>query len=135
MAPTSSPPDGVLGEYGDSLLSSAIVLGVIVAVAIAVGVWARWVGRRGAAGQGLGVLRVIARLPLEARRTLYVVEAADKTLLVGTSEMGLTVLTELDRDAVSTLPVAVTSPWADRLARFWTRPTPPPAETKNRVST
>ena len=40
---------------------------------------------------------VVARVPLEPRRSLYVVEVAGKTLLVGTSEMGLSVLTELDR--------------------------------------
>ena len=39
---------------------------------------------------------VVARVPLEPRRSLYVVEVAGKTLLVGTSEMGLSVLSELD---------------------------------------
>jgi len=43
---------------------------------------------------------VVARVPLEPRRSLYVVEVAGKTLLVGTSEMGLSVLSELDGDAV-----------------------------------
>ena len=43
---------------------------------------------------------MIARLPLEPRRSLYVVAVAGKTLLVGTSEMGLTVLSELDGAAV-----------------------------------
>jgi len=41
-------------------------------------------------------MTVVSRIPLEPRRSLYVVEVAGKTLLVGTSEMGLSVLTELD---------------------------------------
>jgi hypothetical protein len=43
---------------------------------------------------------VVARVPLEPRRSLYVVEVAGKTLLVGTSEMGLSVLSELDGNEV-----------------------------------
>lgn len=43
---------------------------------------------------------VVARVALEPRRSLYVVAVAGKTLLVGTSEMGLSVLTELDESAV-----------------------------------
>ncbi|MCW5809122.1 MAG: flagellar biosynthetic protein FliO, partial [Deltaproteobacteria bacterium] len=46
--------------------------------------------------RGTHLLDVVARVPLEPRRSLYVVEVAGKTLLVGTSEMGLSVLTELD---------------------------------------
>src|SRR6185436_8599162 len=46
--------------------------------------------------RGAHLLDVIARVPLEPRRSLYVVEVAGKTLLVGTSEMGLSVLSELD---------------------------------------
>lgn len=46
------------------------------------------------------MLDVVARVALEPRRSLYVVAVANKTLLVGTSEMGLSVLTELDGTAV-----------------------------------
>src|SRR5262245_32069991 len=57
----------------------------------------RWIA--GARGRARG-MDVIARLPLEPRRSLYVVEVAGKTLLVGTSEMGLSVLSELDGERV-----------------------------------
>jgi hypothetical protein len=52
------------------------------------------------------VLDVVARLPLEPRRSLYIIEVAGKTLLVGTSEMGLSVLSELDGGEVRARAVA-----------------------------
>ena len=93
------PGSGEAASYGDLLTTSLLVLGgVCVAAFVAV----RFLGRFLATGsrRGAHLLDVIARVPLEPRRSLYVVEVAGKTLLVGTSEMGLSVLSELDRDAV-----------------------------------
>jgi flagellar protein FliO/FliZ len=92
---------GMLGNgaagasYGDLLVTSLIVLGVVCLAAFAV---VRLASRVLAPSRtrGAHVLEVVARLPLEPRRSLYVVEVAGKTLLVGTSEMGLSLLTELD---------------------------------------
>ena len=88
----------VSGGYGEMLISSVVVLAVVCVVAwMVVRYGGRWlVGARGRA-RGMDVL---ARLPLEPRRSLYVVEVAGKTLLVGTSEMGLSVLSELDGERV-----------------------------------
>lgn len=83
--------------YGELLVGSLVVLGLVCLAAWAVvrfGLRRVWTPRPG------GVLDVVARVPLEPRRSLYVVEVGGKTLLVGTSEMGLSVLSELDRDAV-----------------------------------
>lgn len=82
-------------SYGDLLVTALVVLG---AVCIGAFVLVRVVGRLLATGRARGahLLDVVARLPLEPRRSLYVVQVAGKTLLVGTSEMGLSVLTELD---------------------------------------
>jgi flagellar protein FliO/FliZ len=95
------PGNGVSGGagYGDLLVTSLIVLGVVCVVAV---VAVRVLGRLLATGRARGahVLDVVARLPLEPRRALYVVEVAGKTLLVGTSEMGLAVLSELDGSEV-----------------------------------
>ena len=81
--------------YGDLLVTSLIVLA---AVCVAAFVAVRVLGRVLAAGRARGceLLEVVARVPLEPRRSLYVVEVAGKALLVGTSEMGLSVLSELD---------------------------------------
>src|SRR3954467_7847110 len=82
-------------SYGDLLVTALVVLG---AVCIAAFVLVRVVGGLLATGRSRGahLLDVVARLPLEPRRSLYIVEVAGKTLLVGTSEMGLSVLSELD---------------------------------------
>jgi len=89
-------PNGTVGaSYGDLLLTSLVVLG---AVCVAAFVVVRLAGRLLATGRSRGahLLAVVARLPLEPRRSLYVVEVAGKALLVGTSEMGLSLLAELD---------------------------------------
>jgi flagellar protein FliO/FliZ len=86
-------------SYGDLLVTSLLVLG---AVCIAAFVAVRIFGRLLSTGRARGthLMDVVARVPLEPRRSLYVVEVAGKTLLVGTSEMGLSVLSELDGNEV-----------------------------------
>src|SRR5205085_3322504 len=86
---------GGVASYGDLLVTSLVVL---VGVCIAAFIVVRVLGRFLATGRvrGAHLLDVVARVPLEPRRSLYVVEVANKTLLVGTSEMGLSVLSELD---------------------------------------
>lgn len=96
------PGNGVAAgaSYGDLLVTSLIVLGVVcVAAFVAVRVFGRLLstGRT----RGAHLMNVVSRVPLEPRRSLYVVEVAGKTLLVGTSEMGLSVLTELDAQEVA----------------------------------
>jgi flagellar protein FliO/FliZ len=94
------PGTGAAGaSYGDLLITSLLVLAAVcVAAFVIVRVVGRWLttGRT----RGAHLLDIVARLPLEPRRSLYVVEVAGKTLLVGTSEMGLSVLSELDAGEV-----------------------------------
>jgi flagellar biogenesis protein FliO len=107
-------------SYGDLLVTSLVVLAVVcVAAFVVVRVFGRWLATGRARGSHL--LDVVARVPLEPRRSLYVVAVAGKTLLVGTSEMGLSVLSELDAGEVharSTKPVTfvemVRGAWARR---------------------
>jgi flagellar biogenesis protein FliO len=75
-----------------------------VAAFVVVRLVGRWLAT--ARSRGGEVMAVVARLPLEPRRSLYVVEVAGKTLLVGTSEMGLSLLSELDGAAVQARAVA-----------------------------
>lgn len=86
---------GAAASYGDLLITSIVVLAIVCVVAFAT---VKLVGRFLSTGRtrGAHLLDVIARVPLEPRRSLYVIDVAGKTLLVGTSEMGLSVLTELD---------------------------------------
>lgn len=85
----------VVGGYGDLLWMS---LGLVVAVGVIAVIAARLLGggrgwRRGGAS---GLMEVVARQPLEPRRSLYVVRVGQRRILVGTSELGVTMLTELD---------------------------------------
>ena len=82
--------------YGELLTGSlTLVLGVMALAIVLVG-GARWLGRRAASGRGRARwMEVVARLPLEPRRSLYVVRVREQTLLLGTSEQGVTLLREL----------------------------------------
>ena len=54
-------------------------------------------------------LRVLLRLPLEPRRSLLVVDVAGRTLLLSSSEAGVSMLVELDPAQAAAL-VAVPQP-------------------------
>jgi flagellar biogenesis protein FliO len=114
-------------SYGDLLITSLLVLG---GVCVAGFVLVRVAGKLLATGRARGahLMDVVARVPLEPRRSLYVVEVAGKTLLVGTSEMGLSVLTELDAAEVRARAVPAQS-FGEMVRAAWTRrrgPPPPP---------
>ena len=115
------PGNGVAGgaSYGDLLVTSLLVLG---AVCVAAFVAVRVFGRLIATGRtrGAHIMDVVARVPLEPRRSLYVVEVAGKTLLVGTSEMGLSVLSELDAAQVKARTVVQPS-FGDLVRSAWNR--------------
>ena len=113
------PANGAAASYGDLLVTSLVVLGVVCVAAFAL---VRLVGRFLATGRvrGAHLLDVIARVPLEPRRSLYVVEVAGKTLLVGTSEMGLSVLSELDGSEVRARTVARPS-FGELVREAWSR--------------
>jgi flagellar biosynthetic protein FliO len=94
------------GGYGALMLTSLVVLVLVCVVAwVALRVVARWLeGRR----MGGGV-SVVARVPLEPRRALYVVEAGGRRLLIGSSEGGVSLVTELDAVAVPVADASVAS--------------------------
>jgi len=105
--------------YGDLLVTSLIVLAVVcVAAFVAVRVFGKLLA--GGRARGAHLLDVVARVPLEPRRSLYVVAVAGKTLLVGTSEMGLSVLSELDADEVRARVVPRTS-FAELVKQAWAK--------------
>lgn len=121
--------NGASASYGDLLITSVVVLAIVCVVAFVV---VKVVGKFLATGRvrGAHLLDVIARVPLEPRRSLFVVEVAGKTLLLGTSEMGLSVLTELDAAEVRARAVPRQS-FAELVRAAWTKrkePTMPPAE-------
>lgn len=118
----------VPGLGWESLALSFASLGVVCLVAW--GALRLLAGRGiGRGGVGTGAIRVLARCPLEPRRSVYVIEAAGKCLLVGVGEGPMTVLAELDADKLPAAEpvVPVAQRVGELLARALKRP-PPPAE-------
>lgn len=103
------PPEPPGGGYGAFLLETLLILIAVCALAWVVvrfGLRRLYAPSPGSGGRQ-APLRVVARLPLEPRRTVYIIEAAGKTLLVGVSEGGaMTNLTELDPEAVAAAEAA-----------------------------
>src|SRR5258706_14914445 len=67
---------------------------------IALAVLVLYGGRRLGLGRASGPLELVGRLPLDARRAVYLVKVGKLVYVVGASEGGLTRLGELDSDAV-----------------------------------
>ncbi len=90
-----------LFRLGLQLLAMLIVLGAASAVLVRLS--------RKKAAQGEGPLTLLARMPLEGRRVVYLVRAGRRVLVVGASEAGLTRLTdfeasELNAEEAATVP-------------------------------
>jgi flagellar biosynthetic protein FliO len=105
----------VPGVGWSSVMLSLVSLGVVCLVA-----WGalRLLAARGV-GKASGAVKVIARCPLEPRRSVYVIEAAGRSFLIGVGEGPMTVLAELDGEKLkSALPATAGSPrFAEVLAR------------------
>lgn len=88
---------GGLGDFASSLARVGVALIAVCLLAAAVLGLLR---RRGIGTQARGrsSLRVVSRLALEPGRTLYVVEAAGRFLLVGVGEGPMAVLAELSAE-------------------------------------
>lgn len=94
---------------------SVALLIVVAALAALVLVGAR----RAGLGRVLGPVELLARLPLEARRSVYVVRVMDRVLILGSSEAGLVKLGELPKGALSAGGVEVAPSFASMLESFW----------------
>jgi flagellar biosynthetic protein FliO len=98
-----------------SVALSFASLGVVCLVA--------WGALRLLAGRGVGkasgAVRVVARCPLEPRRSVYVVEAAGRCFLIGVGDGPMAVLAELDAQRLKADVEAGVPPlgFADVLAR------------------
>jgi flagellar biosynthetic protein FliO len=97
-----------------SVALSLASLGVVCLVA--------WGALRLLAGRGVGkvsgAIRIVARCPLEPRRSVYVIEAAGRCFLIGVGEGPMSVLAELDADRVKgDLGAAAPAGFAEVLAR------------------
>ncbi len=81
--------------YGLYLLQTLLALGAVCLLAyVVLRVLARRIHGLGRKGR---LVRVVEHLPLDQRRSLYVVEAGGRTLLLGASEAGIGLVAELER--------------------------------------
>lgn len=134
--PRSEPPD-LAGEdlnLGWTLARTMLVLAMVIGLAwltLNVGL-RRLLGIRPAVGTHL--VSVLERVPLDQKRSLFVIEAAGEILLVGGGDGALSLIAKLDRAEVDKLrttsssqPVQL-SPFLQKLlGRKDSPPSPPPA--------
>ena len=101
----------------ESLTLSFASLGVVCLVA--------WGTLRLLAGRGVGrasgAIRVVARCPLEPRRSVFVIETAGRCFLVGVGDGPMALLAELDADKLPKPQETAGARFADVLARVLRR--------------
>jgi flagellar biogenesis protein FliO len=91
----------------ESYVTESIALLTVVAV---LAVLISYAARRAGLGRALGPVELLARLPLEPRRSVLVVRVVDRVLIIGSSEAGLTKLGELPQGALGELDAARATP-------------------------
>jgi len=108
----------VPGLGWESLALSFVSLGAVCVVA--------WAALKLLAGRGVGrasgAIRVVARCPLEPRRSVYVIEAAGRCFLVGVGDGPMALLAELEAAALPEEQIAARPWFAEVLARALGRP-------------
>ena len=85
---------GALESY---VIESIGLLAVVAALAVLVS----YAARRAGLGRALGPVELLARLPLETRRSVYVVRVVDRVLIIGASEAGLVKLGEVPAESAA----------------------------------
>lgn len=97
----------------ESVMLSFASLGVVCLVA--------WGTLRLLAGRGVGkasgAIRVVARCPLEPRRSVFVIETAGRCFLLGVGDGPMALLAELDADKLPKPQESAGTRFADVLAR------------------
>lgn len=92
-----------------SLVADYLKLMLVLAgiIALTYAVLRYWLPRlSGLRSQGSGPIQVVARLPLEPRKNLYIVKAGAGYLLIGTAENSVHMLSTLQPDTIEGLITA-----------------------------
>lgn len=100
------------------VVESVAILLVVALLAVVVSVAAR----RAGLGRALGPIELLARLPLEPRRSVYVVRVVDRLLIIGSSEAGLVKLGELPKGALAASSTSSDRSFASLLEGVWRSP-------------
>lgn len=104
-----------MSAYGGYIVQTFVTLLAVCAIAFAVLYGARRLGL----GRPRGPISLVGQLPLDARRSVYLVKVGEVVLVVGASEAGFTKLGELPASSVpDELGAAPATPsFAELLAR------------------
>jgi flagellar biogenesis protein FliO len=112
----SQSADALPGGYGVALLQALLALAAVCILA--------WVVLRWAARTGLGIgargerVKVIERVALDARRTMWLVQIGERVFLIGAGDgAGLSTLAELRPGELPAITGAPRTSFADVLAR------------------
>ena len=100
----------------ESYVTESVVILLVVA---ALGVLVSLAARRAGLGRPLGPIELLARLPLEPRRSVYVVRVVDRLLIIGASEAGLVKLGELPKGALPPGGIGPDRTFAGLLESVW----------------
>jgi flagellar protein FliO/FliZ len=95
------------------LIETSMTLAAVCALALVV----LWGARRLGVGRPSGPIELCGHLPLDARRSIYLVRVGGQVFIVGVGEGGFTKLGELAASDVPEGLPARGSPFADVLAR------------------
>lgn len=111
-----------MGVYASYIVETFVTLLAVCAIAFVVLYGARRLG----VGRPRGPVQLLGHLPLEARRSVYLVKVGTQVMVVGASEAGLVKLgelasSELEADDVAGAPAA----FADVLAKVMRGPRDP----------
>ena len=131
----TGPDEAAISGHGDVLLTSLLILLLVLVLGwllLRFGVaWLRGIRSRALLARD-SPIRLLGRASLDAHHGLHVIAAGDKTLLVASSAHGVSVLAELDGEAVARdleRARSVRRPFQDWLRAALERPRQVPAET------
>ncbi|MBI2337204.1 MAG: flagellar biosynthetic protein FliO [Deltaproteobacteria bacterium] len=95
QTPTPFPMEGGI-DFTGSFLKMIFILGLVVMLALIV---LKYVFPKLAIHKGFGNsgIQIVGRVPLDAKKSLYVIEVEDKKLLLGASEQQVNLICELPK--------------------------------------
>ena len=102
-----------MSSYAGYLVETFVTLVAVCAIAFVV----LWGARRLGIGRPSGPIELRGHLPLDARRSIYLVKVGQQVFVVGVGEGGFTKLGEIPASEVPTVEAVRGTPFADVLAR------------------
>jgi len=103
QAQTQAPamPDDTGPSLGWMLIRTLVVLALVVALIYLTLNWGlrKLMGVKGVPVRG-GTVKVMERIPLDPKRTLFVIQVADEYLLLGGGDGAVNLLAKIDREAM-----------------------------------